>query len=102
MYDEASTPRRAAIVRIAREAIANAIRHGGARHVEVSVGSGAADEPLLRIADDGCGFGNAPVGSQGSGLGLRAMSERASLLGAGVVAGAGAQGGAEIAVLPEP
>ena len=52
---EPSPAERAELVRIAREAIANAARHGRARHITVTLGS--RDEPfLLRVTDDGSGL----------------------------------------------
>jgi len=67
-------------VRIAREAIVNAARHGGARHVEVALEAHDAD-CLLRISDDGSGIEPAALAS-GSGFGLRTMRARAAELGA--------------------
>ncbi len=66
-------------VRIAREAIVNAARHGGARHVEVALEAHDAD-CLLRISDDGSGIEPAALAS-GSGFGLRTMRARAADLG---------------------
>ena len=86
------------LVRIAREAIANAVRHGGARNVTVRLGSRRVDL-LLRVSDDGCGFGRAGQDTAGTGLGMRTMRDRARLLGAQVRAGRGERGGAMIDVV---
>ena len=51
---ERSDDERRELVRIAREAIANAVHHGGARNVTVRLGSRRSDL-LLRVSDDGCG-----------------------------------------------
>ena len=63
---------------IAKEAIANAVRHGSARNIEVALrrqnGHG-----LLSIADDGCGFDVQRAQVRGSGL--RIMRYRADILG---------------------
>jgi signal transduction histidine kinase len=67
-------------VRIAREAIVNAARHGGARHVEVTLEVHAA-RCLLRISDDGSGIEPAALASS-TGFGLRTMRARAAELGA--------------------
>lgn len=67
-------------VRIAREAIVNAARHGGARHVEVTLEARDA-RCLLRISDDGSGIEPAALASS-SGFGLRTMRARAAELGA--------------------
>lgn len=67
------------VTRIAREAIANAARHGGATHILVSLKPlGVAS--VLRVVDDGCGI---EVSAQGAseGFGIRSMRERASALG---------------------
>ena len=65
------------LVRIVQEALANARRHSGARHVEVSL---EADEDDIRVvvSDDGRGF--EPDRAQ-RGVGLTSMEERAALIG---------------------
>jgi len=84
--------------RIAREAIANAARHGQARNVLVSlrrVGGGVA----LRVIDDGCGI---PVGDRGAipeGFGLRSMRERAGALGGHLTVRQAPDGGTELEVV---
>ena len=66
-----------AMVRIVREAVANAARHGGARHVDLGLDG---PEPLvLRIGDDGHGFDLEDL--NGAGFGLTSMGERAAQLG---------------------
>ena len=96
---EPSEAERTELVRIAREAIANAIRHGGARNVTIKLGS-RRDDLLLRISDDGCGFsGSASGRSAGTGLGLRTMRERAGHLGAQLRTRRREGGGAEIDVV---
>ncbi len=63
---------------IAQEAITNAARHGGARHVEVRLET-RNGTLALTVQDDGKGFEPA----QGSrGIGLRIMRNRAGLIGA--------------------
>lgn len=66
------------LVKIIREALSNAIRHGGARHCTVSVVplGGAA---VLTISDDGTGF---DVSTGEHGHGIPNMQERASKMGA--------------------
>lgn len=86
------------LVRIAREAIANAVRHGGAQHVAVTLGS-RRDDLLLCVTDDGCGFSGAVSETAGTGLGMRTMRDRASQLGAQLKAGHGDLGGAKIDVI---
>jgi signal transduction histidine kinase len=78
---EVSPATREALVRIVREAISNATRHGRAGRIGVSL-SGAAEELRLSIADDGCGFdAGARPGHPLAGFGLVSMSERAEALG---------------------
>lgn len=67
--------------RIIQEAVRNALRHAGARRLQVSVEFGAS-ELRLTVADDGCGF--TPGGLDDIGathLGLLGMRERARLFG---------------------
>ena len=97
--EEPSVADRRDIVRIAREATVNAVRHGGARKIQVMLGS-RDSELLLRITDDGRGA--AAVGeraSSGTGLGMRAMHSRARSLGGRLVAHYRAGGGTEIDVV---
>jgi len=69
---------RVALIRIAREAVANAARHGHARTVTLELRD--ADGIWLRISDDGDGFDlNAPRSSQS--FGLTSMRERTESLG---------------------
>ena len=64
-----------AFMRIVREAVSNAIRHGRARSVLIRLTR--ADELVLCIEDDGVGLGEGP----GPGFGLISMRERAHSLG---------------------
>ncbi len=69
-----------ALLRVAQEALHNALRHSGAGRVEVVLersGQGA----LLRISDDGRGFDPGLVGRAGRHLGLVSMRHRASGVG---------------------
>jgi signal transduction histidine kinase len=85
------------LVRIAREAIVNASRHGGAHNVTVTLGS-PDDEFLLRVSDDGCGFENASAETAGTGLGMRTMGDRARRLGARLTTRRGDSGRTEVDV----
>jgi signal transduction histidine kinase len=70
---------RDALVRIVREAITNAARHGQAGVVEIEL---TEPGPLcLRVVDDGLGF--EPDGD-GAGFGLQSMAERARALGGSI------------------
>lgn len=72
-----SPDEREALIRIVREAITNAGRHGGAANVSVQLANGRGR--LLRIADDGAGFD--PARTRAGGFGLVSMRERAEALG---------------------
>jgi signal transduction histidine kinase len=67
------------LLRIAREAIANAVRHGKPRHVTVLLHY-EDHTATLRVADDGCGFNPADAPDNGDHCGLRNMRDRASAL----------------------
>jgi signal transduction histidine kinase len=95
---ERSARERHELVRIAREAIANAVRHGGARNVTVRLGS-RRDNLLLRISDDGCGFGSASRKTAGTGLGMNTMRARAKSVGGHLVTRTRDSGGGEIEIL---
>jgi signal transduction histidine kinase len=64
--------------RIVQEALANARRHSGAEHVEVTLRHGCSEGIAVGVADDGRGFDRASVRA---GVGLSAMRERAEGLG---------------------
>ena len=70
------------LLRIAQEAITNAIRHSGARHVKLELIYGESSVQL-RVADDGCGFDPAKMLSPAAGhFGCQGMRERAEQIGA--------------------
>jgi len=66
------------LYRIAQEALRNAIAHGEARRLTVSVAAGDG-ELVLAISDDGTGFDLEK--GRGAGLGLVSMEERIHLVG---------------------
>jgi PAS domain S-box-containing protein len=78
------------LYKIAQEAVTNAIKHGKARHVGISLNNGS-DRLVLTIQNDGLPFPD--LKSQSTGMGLRIMNYRASLIGASLeVKGTGAHG----------
>ncbi|MFH8449634.1 GAF domain-containing sensor histidine kinase [Streptomyces fungicidicus] len=69
-----------AVLRVAQEALHNALRHSGGDHVDVTLdrrGGGA----VLRVSDDGGGFDPRIVRNAGRHLGLVSMRDRASGVG---------------------
>lgn len=84
------------VVRIAREAIINAARHGGADHVRLVLDSDDG-EVRLRVSDDGLGMSQAKPNGRG-GFGLQMMRARASALGGRLAIHAAEQGGVEVEV----
>ncbi|MFE0457387.1 GAF domain-containing sensor histidine kinase [Streptomyces sp. NPDC058914] len=69
-----------ALLRVAQEALHNALRHSGAEHVEVTLHKRGSDT-LLRVTDDGSGFDPTTVRRAGRHLGLVSMRDRASGIG---------------------
>jgi signal transduction histidine kinase len=75
---QVSSDWRDALLRISREAVANAVRHGRARTISLQLRDG--NPVWLRVTDDGDGFDvSAPRSSQS--FGLTSMRERAESLG---------------------
>lgn len=81
-----------ALFRAAQEALANAARHSGARHVRVGMAS-ERETVVLTVADDGRGF--AP-GLTTPGHGLAGMRERLEALGGSVTVTSEPGGGTEV------
>lgn len=78
------------LYRIAQEAVSNAIRHGGARHVTVRLAN-IEEEIALTISDDGSGF---PEGvNLSKGMGLHVMNYRARTVGGSLEIARAADGG---------
>ncbi len=67
------------LLRFLQEALANVLKHSGARRVDVSV-LRSGDTLLLAVQDDGRGFA-LDAADQASGAGLRSMRARARRLG---------------------
>ena len=68
------------LLRIAQEALQNAVRHARARHVAVRL-RGGNGRLLLEVEDDGVGFDPGAPGLRSTRLGLTSMEERAQRLG---------------------
>ena len=69
------------VLRIAQEALQNAVKHAGARRIAVRL-SVAGEELLLVVEDDGVGFDPEAPEARSRRLGLTSMEERAQRLGA--------------------
>ena len=69
-----------ALLRVAQEALHNALRHSGAARVDVTLEKLAAGA-VLRVSDDGKGFDPAIVRRAGRHLGLVSMRDRAGGVG---------------------
>ena len=67
------------LYRIGQEAVTNALKHGRAQKISISLETTPA-RVELKITDNGRGF--SPAKPNGAGLGLRAMKYRAGLMGA--------------------
>jgi signal transduction histidine kinase len=67
------------LYRIAQEAVSNAIRHGRARHVVISLDA-VGEKIMLTVTDDGAGL--AADARTKPGMGLRIMDYRAGMIGA--------------------
>jgi PAS domain S-box-containing protein len=81
------------LYRIAQEAVSNAIKHGKASSIEISL-SNTNDKILLAVTDNGIGLASPVQG--GTGMGLRIMQYRAGIIGAMLLVQAQAKGGTRI------
>lgn len=102
------TAHEVALLRIAQSALANTVRHAGARRAELTL-SYMDTEVALDVVDDGAGFVPAEVpapgsaAARGTGFGLAAMRARArALQGTLVVESAPGEGTAVAVTLPCP
>jgi two-component system sensor histidine kinase UhpB len=80
-----------AVYRIAQESLTNVARHAKASRVTISLEPGH-ESVVLRVVDDGRGFGGAPEEHGG----LRSMRERALLVEGALAIKDGARGGVEV------
>ena len=81
------------LYQIAQEAIANAVRHGGAREITIRLAA-APEGGELTVTDNGRGL--PPDAATRGGLGLRLMRHRAALFGGTVEVGPGESGGTKV------
>ena len=80
-----------AVYRIAQESLTNIARHADASRVTIALELGH-DRVVLRVNDDGVGFGGAPVEHGG----LRSMRERALLVGGALAIKESPGGGVQV------
>ena len=80
------------LYRIAQEAIHNAIKHGHAAHVSVTLAN--SDEPTLTISDDGLGSPAELCSSKG--MGVHIMNYRAGMIGGRLSIAARQRGGTKV------
>jgi len=74
---------REAVLRVAREAATNAVRHGNTRTLNVTLRGSVGGELRLEVADDGSGFDPAVVAP--GGFGLTSMREQVESTGGRLV-----------------
>jgi signal transduction histidine kinase len=77
------------LYRIAQEAVQNALKHSGAKSIDIELAARPGDLKLS-VVDDGQGLISA---SASSGLGMRTMRFRASAIGGKLSVTRGANGG---------
>jgi signal transduction histidine kinase len=83
------------LLRVAHEAVTNALRHSGAENVSVTLHF-TEDAVRLRVCDDGRGFDPETTRRGGEHFGLLGMAERARALGGELRVESGADAGTEI------
>jgi signal transduction histidine kinase len=98
LQDDLSPEEREQVSRIAREAIANAARHGEARNVVVSL-TRCERAVVLRIVDDGRGIRDRDGQTAREGFGLRSIRQRAHDLGGFMVIHQPRFGGTQLEVV---
>jgi len=86
-----------AVYRVARESVANALRHGAATRIDIGVGL-ARDELVIHVEDDGNGFDPTSAEKDGHAMGLFQMRERIALLNGNLEIVSGPQQGTDVRV----
>jgi len=88
------------LYRIAQEAIANAIRHGGARRIRVRLAI-APDGGQLQINDNGTGI-PVKIEEETQGMGIKIMMYRARMIAGDLTIGRSSDGGTTVTCLFNP
>ncbi len=83
------------LFRVAQEAVSNAIKHGKAKQIVITL-ERARDRVRLRIADNGSGFVQNESERDRPGMGLRIMQARAGMIGGTLAVEAGRRGGVTV------
>jgi signal transduction histidine kinase len=99
MIDSGAEPppeARGTLLRILHEAMANGLRHGGARSITVELRRG--ERIRLRIADDGAGFQSSALAANAESFGLANMTRRVHVLGGDLRLTSRPGGGTEVEV----
>lgn len=81
------------LYRIAQEAVSNAIKHGRATRIVITL-EGSKGRVRVKVRDNGFGFGNTPP--HGKGMGLRIMQSRAGMIGGNIALERNAAGGVTV------
>ena len=81
------------LYRITQEAVTNALKHGRARHIDISLGADGRNI-VLEIRDDGDGIRD--QNPEAKGAGLRTMHHRAGLINAILNVKTAGQGGGTV------
>jgi PAS domain S-box-containing protein len=79
--------------RIAQEAVSNAVRHGQADRIKISLASGV-EQIRLRVQDDGVGFSETE--RNGAGMGVHIMNYRARIVGGTLDITSGSEAGTTV------
>jgi len=87
------------LFRIAQEAVTNAIKHGKASAIELSLET-RLQKTVLSVKDDGAGF--SPRSGPTKGMGLRIMQYRADMIGAALSFQRQRSGTTVVCLLPTP
>ena len=80
------------VYRIAQEAVNNAIKHGRAKRIEITLARSDDGGVMLIVQDNGVGFSPTATPAR-RGLGLQIMSYRAAMIGGSLAIRPGADGG---------
>ena len=96
LFEALDRDRRSHLLRIAREAVSNVVRHADAAACRVSLHRFGNREVRLEVEDDGRGIGASPVSR--ASLGLAHIHARARRMGGSASVGARAPGGTQVLV----